>query len=153
MIRPAKVTDAKAIRQLVNSYAEQGLMLSLSLHEIYDSMRDFSVIEREGEVVACCALHICWENLAEIRSLAVHKEYLRQGLGSKLLEHKLQEAHKLGISRIFALTYQPEFFFRSGFRTIDKSKLPHKIWADCIKCAKFPECDETALVYDFPHSN
>ena len=125
-------------------------MLPLSLHEIYDSVRDFSVVEREGEVIGCCALHICWENLAEIRSLAVHQNHQQQGIGAQLLKYKLQEAEQLGIQRVFALTYQSQFFIRLGFHSIDKSKLPHKVWADCIKCVKFPDCDEAAVVYDFP---
>jgi amino-acid N-acetyltransferase len=149
MIRPAKVGDASALHKLINYYAQKGQMLFLSLHEIYEHLRDFSVYEKDGNVVGACALHITWQDLAEIRSLAVNEDYLKQGIASQLLKFKLKEAGEFQISRVFALTYSPEFFIKHNFYVIDKSKLPHKIWADCIKCVKFPDCNETAMVYDF----
>ncbi len=147
MIRPAKVADAPILQKLINYYAKKELMLALSLHEIYDSLRDFSVYEKDGAILGVCALHICWQDLAEIRSLAVDEGQLKQGIGSQLLKHKLQEAKELGISRLFALTYNTEFFLHYGFQVIEKSQLPHKIWADCIKCINFPDCNETAMIY------
>jgi amino-acid N-acetyltransferase len=147
MIRPAKVTDAPTLQQLINHYAKKELMLARSLHEIYDSLRDFSVYEQNNDIAGACALHICWQDLAEIRSLAVDERQLKQGIGSQLIAYKLQEAKALGISRVFALTYNVEFFKQHAFRVIEKSLLPHKIWADCIKCIHFPDCNETAMVY------
>jgi amino-acid N-acetyltransferase len=99
-------------------------------------------------MLGICALHVCWENLAEIRSLAVTEEAQRQGIGRQLVEACLAEAGYLGINRVFTLTYQPVFFERLGFRPIDKSELPHKVWSDCIQCSKFPDCNEEALVWE-----
>jgi amino-acid N-acetyltransferase len=93
-------------------------------------------------------MHICWEDLAEIRSLVVREPFRRQGIGRRLVEACVSEAVTLGLYRVFALTYQAQFFERLGFHQVDKATLPHKIWADCIKCVKFPECDETALVLE-----
>lgn len=147
MIRSAKVGDAPDLQKLINHYAKKEEMLPLSLHEIYDALRDFSVYEEQGRILGVCALHICWQDLAEIRSLAVDEGHIRQGIGAQLLKYKLGEAKKLGISRIFALTYNVDFFSHHGFKVIEKSQLPHKIWADCIKCVKFPDCTETAMAY------
>ncbi len=145
MIRKATVADAKTIQKLVNTHAEGGAMLSLSLHEIFDSLRDFCVYETDGEIQAVCAMHVCWEDLAEVRSLVVMEENRKSNIGSRLVEFCETEASKLGIKRMFALTYTPGFFQKSGYTTIDKNELPHKIWADCVKCVHFPDCQETAL--------
>jgi amino-acid N-acetyltransferase len=146
MIRPARVDDVPALQKLINYYAQKEEMLSLSLHEIYEFLRDFSVYEKQGRIAGGCALHISWQDLAEIRSLAVDEGFLGQGIGTQLLKYKLQEARELGVSRVFALTYKPQFFQKQGFHVVDKSELPHKIWADCIKCVKFPDCKEIAMV-------
>ncbi len=117
--------------------------------EIYDNLRDFFIYEGENhQVGGVCALHICWEDLAEIRSLAVAQGERDRGVGRKLVEACLQEARQLGISRVFLLTYIPHYFSRVGFRVVDKSTLPHKIWGDCLRCVKFPNCDETAMIID-----
>jgi amino-acid N-acetyltransferase len=97
-------------------------------------------------MVGICALHICWDDLAEIRSLAVRDEDRKKGIGAGLVRACLEEAKALGVNRVFALSYQPEFFERLGFKKVDKAVLPHKIWTDCLKCVKFPDCDEVALV-------
>jgi amino-acid N-acetyltransferase len=148
MIRKARIADVKAIHKLLNAYARDGLMLSRSLSEIYEALRDFYVWEEAQEVVGTVCLHICWEDLAEVRSLAVAAEAAGRGIGRRLVEACLEEARQLGINRAFALTYQVEFFARLGFREIEKSQLPHKIWGDCMKCPKFPECDEIAMCVD-----
>jgi amino-acid N-acetyltransferase len=101
-----------------------------------------------GRVIGCCSLHIVWENLAEIRSLAVLATHQRRGIGRRLVEACIAEARELGIGRIFALTYEVDFFNRIGFRPVDKNMFPQKVWADCLHCPKFPNCDETALVLD-----
>jgi len=147
VIRRARPADVKEIQRLVNFYAERGEMLPRSLSELYEGVRDFLVFEEEGEVVGACALHIVWEDLAEIRSLAVRESHAHRGIGSGLVRAHLEDAAALGIETVFALTYKPDFFRTLGFELIDKSRLPHKIWADCIKCVKFPECDETAVIW------
>jgi amino-acid N-acetyltransferase len=150
MVRRARIPDAKAIHKLLITYAKDGMMLSRSLSEIYEAIRDFYVCEgSDGTVVGTVCLHICWEDLAEVRSLAVTEESSGRGIGRQLVEKCLEEARALGLKRVFALTYKPLFFQKLGFGEIEKAELPHKIWSDCIKCAKFPECDETAVRIDF----
>jgi amino-acid N-acetyltransferase len=150
IIRKAKITDVKDIQKLIELAAKKGEMLSRSLSELYDNLRDYYVYEEDKQnlLIGTCAMHICWEDLAEIRSLAVREEYERQGIGTKLVEACLSEAISLGMYRIFALTYKPEFFRKFGFKVVDKSVLPHKIWADCIRCVKFPGCDEIAVLLE-----
>lgn len=148
MVRKAHIADAKAIHKLLLGYAREGLMLSRSLPDIYENIRDFYVCEDAGEAVGTVCLHICWEDLAEVRSLAVAASHEGRGVGRKLVEACLDEARELGLKRVFALTYQPVFFGKLGFHEIEKSQLPQKIWGDCMKCAKFPECDEIALSID-----
>ncbi len=146
MIRKAKLDDIKEVQRLLKVYAPRGGILPRSLSELYDHLRDFFVFIRNRKVIGICALHICWEDLAEIRSLAVEEEDQSKGIGAKLVRACLQESKSLGVKRVFALTYQAEFFERLGFKKVDKTALPHKIWTDCLKCVKFPDCDETALV-------
>ena len=107
-----------------------------------------AVDDETGLVAGSCSLHIIWENLAEIRSLAVQADRQRTGLGRKLVEACVAEARELGIGRVFTLTYEVEFFRRMGFVMVDKNVFPHKIWVDCLNCPKFPDCDEVALVHD-----
>jgi amino-acid N-acetyltransferase len=113
--------------------------------DIFESIRDFYVFVEDDRVVGVAALNICWEDLAEVRSLVVHEDVAGRGIGSRLVEACLSEARQLGIGRVFALTYQQSFFEKLGFEVIEKSELPQKIWSDCIKCVKFPDCDEIAL--------
>jgi len=148
-IRKAKISDIKTVHKLINEFAKKGEMLPRSLNELYEKIRDFFIAEENGEIKGVCALHILWEDLAEIRSLVVKKEAQKQGVGTLLIKKCLNEAKQFGIKRVFVLTYIPDFFKKFGFKEIDKSKLPQKIWSDCIKCPKFPECDEVALIYDF----
>jgi len=145
-IRKAVITDTKKIQRLVNDFARKEEMLPRALNELYESLRDFIVYEDRGEVVGVCALRILWEDLAEIRSLAVLRESQGAGIGRLLVKRCLKEAKDLGIKRVFALTYKPEFYKKNGFSDIDKAKLPQKIWGDCLKCHKFPECDEHAVI-------
>jgi amino-acid N-acetyltransferase len=152
VIRKARLRDVPAVHRLVNTFAERGQMLALSLSEIYDNVRDFSVAAPEGDadtVVGCCVLHVVWEDLAEVRSLAVAESVQGRGVGRQLVGACLDEARALGVPRVFALTYVPAFFGALGFRPVDKAELPHKVWADCIKCPKFPHCDEVAVALDF----
>ncbi|MGA1862661.1 N-acetyltransferase [Deferribacter thermophilus] len=146
MVRNAKMQDAKAIQQLVNSYAKDGLMLTLSINEIYENILKFLVYEEEDRVIGCCALYPSWEDLAEIRSLAVEKNVHKRGIGRLLVEKCIEKAREIGIKKVFALTYQVEFFKKLGFEVVDKNDLPKKIWSDCLKCCKFPDCDEFAMI-------
>jgi amino-acid N-acetyltransferase len=145
VIRQAKISDAQAIYWLVLFWADRGKMLPRPLTEIYECIRDFSVCEMDGRVVGAVALHVVWENIAEIRSLVVVESCENKGVGKMLVERALAAAGDLGVGEVFALTYIPEFFNKMGFSEIDKQKLPHKIWSDCVKCHKFPDCDETAI--------
>ena len=148
MLRKARIKDIRDIQKLLTYYANRGEMLSRSLSELYESVRDFYVIEEDGKLLGACALHIMWEDLAEIRSVAVAEEVGRKGLGTKLVTACLDEAHELGLKKVFCLTYKPNFFGKFGFRVVDKSELPHKVWRDCINCVKFPDCDEIAMILD-----
>lgn len=148
MIRNARMDDVKKIHSLLNHYAAKGLLLGRSISSLYDHLRDFIVLTNEaGEVLGVCALQISWENLGEIRSLAVNEDAQGQGFGAQLVQTCLQEAKKLEIGKVFTLTYQAGFFRKQGFVDIDKRDLPHKIWSDCLNCHKFPDCDEEALVF------
>ncbi|MDP1852891.1 MAG: N-acetyltransferase [Candidatus Omnitrophota bacterium] len=147
-IRKAETTEIKQVQKLINEFAKREEMLPRSLNDLYENIRDLFVCEDRGQIKGACALHILWEDLAEIRSLAVSEELQGKGIGKRLLKTCLKEAKELGIKRVFALTYQPEFFRKTGFKGIDKSKLPQKIWGDCLRCPKFPECDEDAVIIE-----
>ena len=152
MIRKALIKDAKEIISIINFYADRGEMLYRSINELYENIRDFIVYEIDGEIIAVSSLHIDWEDLAEIRSLAVKEKSSRKGIGSELVRECMKEAKELGIKKVFTLTYVPKFFEKMGFKIVDKAQFPHKIWGDCVKCPKFPSCDETALIYEIEKS-
>jgi amino-acid N-acetyltransferase len=156
-IRKAVMRDVKHIHKLINGFAAEQAMLPRSLNEIYENVRDFFVYEEEGgagevgsqpPISGACALHVLWEDLAEVKSLAVAKALQKKGAGRALIDRCLAEARELGIKRVFSLTYVPGFFQHMGFREADKASLPHKIWGDCLHCPKFPECDENAVIID-----
>ncbi|MEN6487087.1 MAG: N-acetyltransferase [Syntrophobacteraceae bacterium] len=150
MIRKARIVDVPVIQKMLTGLAQEGRLLARSLSELYTNLRDMSVVvdDETGQIAGCCSLHIIWENLAEVRSLAVLDSHRRRGLGSMLVSECIAEARELGIGRIFTLTYETEFFKSVGFQEVDKNVFPQKIWADCLHCPKFPECDEVALVLD-----
>jgi amino-acid N-acetyltransferase len=148
MIRKAQIRDIPSIHALLGHYGQRGELLPRPLSELYDHLRDFAVCEAGGPetIVGCCALQFCWEDLAEIRSLAVQPQHAGQGFGTRLVEWALAEARDFSIRRVFTLTYRPSFFQRFGFDPIERCELPLvKIWAGCLQCVKFPNCDETAL--------
>ncbi len=147
-IRKAKIADLKQAHKLINDYAKKEEMIPRSLSELYENVRDFIVCEYNGNICGVCALHIMWEDLAEIRSLAVDREYQKVGIGKDLVKQCLKEAKALGLKKVFALTYHPEFFKKIGFVDIDKSSLPQKIWGDCLRCPRFPGCDEHAVIVE-----
>ncbi len=146
IIRKAGMADVNNIRKLINTFADEGKMLPVSLNQLYEGLRNFSVIELNGKVIGCGALKIMWEDLGEIRSLAVLKKHQKKQYGNLLVSKLLEEAKEMELKKIFVLTYVPVFFEKFGFQKIIKSKLPHKVWSDCINCPKFPRCDETALI-------
>jgi len=148
MIRKAAISDVKDIQELINFYAKKDKMLPRSVNELYENIRDFFVYEKNGKVAGCVALHISWEDLAEIKSLAVAESKQKQKIGTALVDAGLEDAKRLKVKRVFALTYVPKFFEKLGFKKVEHSELPHKIWSECIRCVKFPDCEEVALVKD-----
>jgi amino-acid N-acetyltransferase len=146
LIRKANVNDILQIKQLIQIYAKQEIMLPQSVGELYEHIRDFHVIENKGTIIACCAMHVTWDDYAEILSLAVSPDNKRKGYGSTILKASIKEAPELGIEHVVALTYAREFFEHHGFKIVDKSVLPHKLWSMCIKCSRFPDCDEIAMM-------
>ncbi len=152
MIRRARIDDIKAIYAILQHFASQELLLGRPLSSLYDQLRDFVVYEDpeqpEKGIIGAGALHVCWEDLAEIRSLAVVEGEQGKGIGRAMVQACLDDMTGLGVKRVFTLTYQPEFFAKMGFKKIDKSELPHKVWSDCINCPKFPDCNEEAMILE-----
>ena len=146
VIRPARVADVPEVKALIDANVKSGLLLPKPLSSLYEGIRDFKVCVEDGKVVGVGALHVVWEDLAEIRSVAIAESHQSKGIGKRLIVELIREAEFLGIKRVFALTYATKFFFSLGFHETDKQLLPHKIWADCIHCAKFPACDEVAVI-------
>jgi amino-acid N-acetyltransferase len=146
MIRKANIKDVKAIYELINLFAKDDLMLPRSINDIYDNLRDFFVYQEKDAILGCCALHISWEDLAEVRSLAVGHNQQRRGIGKQLVKACLDEAKELGIKKIFTLTYVPAYFEKLGFMRVNKSYLPRKVWGECISCVKFPDCSEVPMI-------
>ena len=145
-VRNAKISDAKAIYALINSYAERDKMLFRSMADIYENLQAFSVAELDGNVVGCFALQVVWSDLAEIKSLAVDEASTEKGIGKMLVAAAIEQAGQLGLPRVFALTLEPDFFEKMGFEIIDKDTLPMKVWSDCARCPKQQNCDETAVI-------
>jgi len=153
MIRKATIKDIKPIHKLLKEYGDKGELLPRPLSVLYDHVRDFLVyVDKEkNSVIGCCALQFCWDDLAEIRSLAVHPDHLGKTIGSQLAEAVLAEAKSFNVKKVFALTYRTGFFKKFGFVQIERSELPLKIWADCIVCVKFPDCDEIAMMKEIEY--
>jgi amino-acid N-acetyltransferase len=147
-LRRARVGDVAAVHKLINSFADRDEMLPRSLNELYENLRDYFVIENEGDVVGCCALHVTWSDLAEVKCLAVREDHQGDRLGGQLVEACLSDARVLGLPRVFVLTYIPGYFERFGFRAVEKNELPQKVWSECIRCPKFPDCGEVSMVID-----
>jgi len=142
----AMVSDANSLHRLISHFADKGEVFPRALSEIYECIRDYFVVGRRGRVIACAALQVTWADLAEIRSLAVDEQEQNQRIGSLLIHACLNDAKELGIPRVFCLVRKPAFFEKHGFRLIDKKELPQKVWAECYRCPKFPDCDEVALI-------
>ena len=153
MIRKARMNEVPQIQKTLEISARKGELLPRSLGELYDTIRDFQVfVDDQGKLLGCCALHPTWEDLGEIRSLVVSEEARKQGIGRSLVNLCLEEARELGMKRIFVLTFNPRFFQKMDFLRIEKSMLPHKIWAECIRCVHFPDCKEEALLLELGKS-
>jgi len=154
VIKKAVAADIESVHKILNFFAQKGLLLPRPLSELYEHLRQYFVLKTEpaGIVHGVCGLGICWKDLAEIKSLAISETHQGKGFGRRLVAACLKEAKLLELNRVFTLTYIPDFFNQFGFKEIDKSCLPHKIWADCLKCPKFPDCDETALMLDLNES-
>jgi len=146
MIRKAVMADAKEIQLLIKHYADKEAMLFRTISEIYEHIRNFSVYQEGDKIVGAVSLNISLANMAEVRSLAVEPGHLKKGIGAKLVEAALKEAEFFGIKEVFTLTYVPDFFSKLGFKEVNKDMFPHKVWVDCVKCPKFPECNETAML-------
>ncbi|MFC1918661.1 N-acetyltransferase [Chloroflexota bacterium] len=145
-VEKARISDTTQMHKLINYFADKGEMLPRPLSEIYESIRDYFVVKEGERVIACAALHVNWADLAEIKSLAVAEDNQRLGIGDQMIEACLKEARELGIPTVFCLTYKPAFFERFGFSQVDKMELPQKVWSECYRCPKFPNCDEVALI-------
>lgn len=143
--RKAVFNDIEEIFDLVNMYAQEGLMLARSRNALYETLRDMYVAEEDGKILGVGGLHIVWERLAEVRTLAVAKEAKRRHIGANIVTNLIEEGKKLGITKVFTLTYQDKFFGSLGFKVVTKDNLPQKVWKDCIDCPKFPDCDEIAM--------
>ncbi|MHB9095915.1 MAG: N-acetyltransferase [Eubacteriales bacterium] len=148
LYRKARITDVETIHALITHYAKEGLMLARPRAMLYEFIRDFTVAEENGKVIAAGALHILWEDLAEVRALAVAPEYTKKGVGRGLVQTFVREAWELSIPKVFSLTYQDVFFNKCGFSIVSKETLPHKVWKECIDCPKFPNCDESAVLLE-----
>ncbi len=160
VIRKAKISDVVPIKKIIDFYAKEGIMLFRPIYEIYGNIRDFFVAEEKNKIVGCCALHVLGKEyhpgqkgsvLAEVRSLAVLRQHHGEGIGTKLVKKCFSEAQEMEIDKLFTLTTQKNasFFKGIGFKKINKSKLPQKIWQECINCSRFPsDCNEVSLILD-----
>ena len=146
IVRPAAIDDVPYIHHLLEIYAAQGNLLPRSMNELYRHLRDFFVVEVDGQLAGCGALEIFTESLGEVRSLVVDDAHKGQGLGRLLVLRIIDEARAIGLKRLMALTYVPTFFHKLGFATVPKDTLPEKVWSVCVKCYKFNHCDEIAVV-------
>ena len=146
MIRKAKYNDVESIQNLIRIFSETGKVLFRSLDQIKENISNFWVYEKNDQLIGVCSLKKDWGRLVELRSLGVDPRYSGQGIGTKMVEASLKEALSTDCDTLFVLTYAVSMFKRLGFRTIDKERLPHKVWNDCNACLHQENCDETAMV-------
>jgi len=148
-VRKARTSDVPAMHRIIDHYAQQQLMLPKTHLQLYENLRDYSVAvdpSDEAAALGCGALHLYWENLAEIRALAVRPGSARKGAGSALVARLIREAREFGLQQVFVFTYVPDFFARSGFKQVEHRSLPLKVYNECFHCPKFNTCDEVAMV-------
>lgn len=146
VIERPHLKDVDKMKKILDIFAAKGELLARSRMDFYEKIRDFYVSRVNGEIVGLSALHVLWEDLAEVRSLAVLDEYQGRGIGGILVEKCMADAKELGIGKVFTLTYRPGFFVRHDFAEVDKSMLPHKVWKACLDCVQFPDCNEIAMI-------
>ncbi len=147
-VRKATVDDVDRILQLVNYYANKGMMLPKTAFKVYKNLQNYFVVEDGKRVVACAALIVLWNDLAEICSLAVDEQHMGRGIGKKLVHKCIEEAKKLNVPQLIVLTYQDGFFKKMGFRFVDKDSFPRKLMWECLECPKLEQCDEQAYLID-----
>ncbi|MBI2867246.1 MAG: N-acetyltransferase [Chloroflexi bacterium] len=145
-VEKATIADVPQLHAILGHFAAKGDLLPRTLAELYENVRDFYLIRENGKVIACGALHVLWSDLAEVKSLAVTEGYQARGLGAQIVRALLEEAKRLELDRVFALTYKPGFFATLGFRQVDIMTLPHKVFGECVRCPKFHCCDEIAVI-------
>lgn len=145
-VRNARLSDAGAIHGIIEVYSSQKLMLPRTPMQIYENIRDYSIAEESGVVVGVGALHFFWEDLAELRALAVAPSHKNFGVGRKIVLHLIEEARVMKVASVFAFTYVPQFFEKFGFVQVPHSSLPLKVWKDCINCSFFNNCNEIAMI-------
>lgn len=144
--RHAKFSDVESIHKLLNDYAKEGLMLPRSRNSIYENLRDYIIAVENNRLLGCGALHFVWDQLAEVRSLAVHPSLKRTGIGRSIVARLEQEGIERGVKMFFTLTYQPGFFAKCDYIETEKEKLPQKVWKECVYCPLYPHCNEVALI-------
>ena len=145
--RKAVFGDVETIYDIVKGYADSGDMLVRSRNTLYETLRDMIVAVDGGKVVGVGGLHMMWDRMAEVRTMAVSPDHVRQGVGANIVRRLIDEGRMLGVEKFFTLTYKPGFFASLGFEIVSKDDLPHKVWKECIDCPKFPNCDEIAMIY------
>ncbi len=145
-VRKATMKDIPAMLELINGYAREGIMLPRTEFEMAENIRDFTVVERDGRVLACGALHFYTPTMGEVRSIAVDPRAKGTGLGRRLVAALEDEARQCRLETLFAFTYVPDFFRKLGYVEVDRSELPLKAWKDCMRCPKFHCCDELAMI-------
>jgi amino-acid N-acetyltransferase len=149
-IQTATLDDVAGIHKLLKHFSDRGILLPRPESDIYHSLREFQVVKLGEKIIACCALQIFTRNLGEVRSLAVAPEYSGFGLGKRLVFSTEQEALRIGLGKLMALTYEVQFFNRLGFDVVEMNVLPEKVWGACINCHKFRNCDEIAVLKILP---
>ncbi|MBI2886968.1 MAG: N-acetyltransferase [Chloroflexi bacterium] len=146
-IQRAKLSDMAKVHALITPFADLGDMLHRPLSELYENVRDYVVIKDDADqVIACASLHVVWDDLAEVKAVAVREDYQAHGLGKLLVGHSLAEARAMGLATIFCLTTKPGYYEQLGFVQSDVMTLPRKVWGECLRCPRFPHCNETAMV-------
>jgi amino-acid N-acetyltransferase len=162
IIQKAQIRDVEEILELVNGFAASNLMLPRGPQYLYENIRDFVIASDRNApvysltetrevlhlIVACASLHVLWEDIAEIRALAIHPDYQQLGLGSKLVEYMKKEAKLLGIRRLYTFTLTEDFFETLGFKRQNRAELPAKVWGECSRCPKYFQCDEVGMVLE-----
>ena len=147
-----QITDVEAVKELIDAYSADGITIPRSYNYLYQNLRDFIVCKAGDEIAGCCSIHLVWEDLAEVKSLAIKKEFQNRGIGARLVKKCVLDAKGFGAARIYALTKAPQFFEKLGFKRAAREDLPTKVWGECINCMRYYKCDETAVVLDLKPS-